>query len=235
MFKYRLSLIALALIAFLSMPQAQAADENASSPPVEEKPSKPDINPAVKKINFMLNDLVKKMDEEEKKHFYLGYSNYNLQGTVKMVQADVKNAIEACGKNNPDMKPKLNERYKTWDAAIAPVMKQSEANLDNMINAQDYAPKKDILAVFKQVDDAREKSESQIEKIPVTTPEACEYLINKMDETQNSMLSLLRSTLLTVPQAFGDEPLPVDPKANKADMEDHPPADGPQSEPVKPE
>lgn len=216
LFHFSLLLLLLTFAAFDGR-HVLAADEPVAEavPPVEEAAPAPEeskeqnvIRAETEKINAMLLKLVEKMNEDEKKHFFLGYSNYNLQGTVKMVQNDVANAIEACGKNNPDMKGALEARHKAWSEAIDPMMKESEANLENMIAVQEYASRDDVVAIFKQVDVTREKTQNQIEKIPVTSPEACEYLMNKMDETQDSMINLLRTTLLTVPQAFGEEAPP---------------------------
>ena len=146
-----------------------------------------------------LGEISNKLEGAEKHHFSLANSNYALISTVRTVQRDVGNAITACGENNPDMKPALNKRYNEWNAAITPIMDEAQGHLDNMIIAQDYAAPEDIKGIFKVMDDTRAKAESEIEKIPVTTPEACQYLIDKMDETQLSMTGLLRRTLISTP------------------------------------
>ena len=78
-------------------------------------------------------------------------------------------------------------------------MSEAQGHLDNMVLVQTYAPAKDIRGVFKVMDDARDKAETEIKKIPVTTPEACQYLLDKMDETQENMVKILRLTLTSHP------------------------------------
>ncbi|MCB1561941.1 MAG: hypothetical protein KDJ75_00050 [Alphaproteobacteria bacterium] len=153
-----------------------------------------------KAINLV--EFQKGLSPRDKQHFNILYANYNIAGVVKMVRADVANAIEQCSANNPDMADALNERYKKWDGAIDPVMAEADAMINNMLFAQDYADPKDIREVFQLIDDNRTQYQSEIKKVPVTTPEACEYLRNKMDETQETMTGLLEKTLVGLPQAM---------------------------------
>jgi hypothetical protein len=149
-----------------------------------------------------MGELLATLGPNQQKHFYLLYTNHNIISTVKVVQNDIGKAIKQCGENNPEMKEKLDAKHKEWDDTINPVLKDAEANIGNMIIAQEYAKEKEIKEILKMVDKAREKNNSQIEKIPVTTPEACEYLIGKMDETREGMKGMLSTTLITFPQAF---------------------------------
>jgi hypothetical protein len=168
-------------------------------------------------------DLTKKIAEglspEEQKHFFLIYNNYNLIGTVKMVQTDVGNAVKACGDANPDMKDAMSTRFGKWNDAVNPVIKEAQGNVDNMVIAQEYAKPADIKKVFKGLDKTRTLANKQIEKTPVTTKDACEYLLNTMDDTQENFVQLLRSTLVSAPVALPvTEPAQKEPE-KKADAE----------------
>lgn len=149
--------------------------------------------------------LRKNLEPRDQDHFTLLYSNHNLIETVKVVKTDVKNAINGCQKNNPDMKNDLSTRYKKWDGTIAPLIEEAQGHLSNMIIAQDYAAESDVREILDALDTSRKKAGDQITKIPVTTKEACAFLLEKMDETQQSMGALLRSTLISLPQVFPDE------------------------------
>ena len=132
----------------------------------------------------------------------MAYTSYNLIETVKIVQRDVSNAVDGCGNENPDMKNLMTQRFSAWNDAVNPVLEEASGHLDNMVIVQDYADPKDLRAIFTSADRAREHTNARIDKIPVTTKEACEFLLSKMDETQASMVALLRSTLISVPQVF---------------------------------
>ena len=217
-----LSTFALSAAAFAADEAAQPTEEqNApaeSATPVTE--IAPEQDPAmiahqesVEKVYAMMAALNEKLDEAGQKNFSLIYSNYNLVGTVKMVQGDVSTAIKKCGENNPDMKDKLDTRFKDWRGAIDPVIKQAEDKIDAMVKAQSYAKPKELRAIFSAIDDTRKKAQSRIEKIPVTTPEACGYLLEKMDETQESMLSLIQAVLVDK----AEEEIQPAPEAEKAE------------------
>lgn len=152
--------------------------------------------------------IAEKLSPGEQKHFLVLYNNYNLIGTVKMVQTDVGNAVAACGKENPDMKEALETRVAQWNAAINPVIKDAEANVDNMVVAQEYAKPADFKKLFKSLDKTRKLASEQVEKIPVTTKDACEYLLEKMNDTETNFVRLLRGTLMSAPQVLPIEPEP---------------------------
>lgn len=153
-------------------------------------------------IKKSITDIYDGLDDKQRQHFFLIYNNYNIIESVKIVRDDVSAAVKACGDNNPDIKVLMDSRYKTWSDSISPILKDSSANLQNMIIAQDYASSDELQNVLDTIDATRDMVNSQIEKVPVTSPEACEFLREKMDETQERLITLLKSALKTVPQMF---------------------------------
>jgi len=187
--------IALASL-FLITPAIAEETPQVEKPSAETKQSLEQIRQDMFK---KLGEISDKLEGAEKHHFNVAYNNYSLISTVRTVQKDVGGAITACGENNPDIKDKLDTRFKQWNDTVNPVMSEAQGHLDNMVLVQTYAPAKDIRGVFKVMDDARDKAETEIKKIPVTTPEACQYLLDKMDETQENMVKILRLTLTSHP------------------------------------
>jgi hypothetical protein len=154
---------------------------------------------AAQKVFEQTKKIAQGLSPAQQQHFFILYNNYNMIGTVKMVQGDIGKAVAACGKENPELKEKMDSRYKTWSEAIDPVVKESEGNVNNMVIAQDYAKPEELKDVFKGLDDTRKLANAQIEKTPVTTKDACEYLLNTMDDTQENFVQLLRRTLMSPP------------------------------------
>jgi len=100
------------------------------------------------------------------------------------------------------MKDALQSRYDEWDGALTPIIEDANANVDNMIIAQEYAKPRDIKKLLKFIDKKRVSRADDVKKFPVTSPEACEYLRNKMDDTQENLTTLLKSTLVSLPNAM---------------------------------
>jgi len=146
--------------------------------------------------------LTEGFDELSEQHFYALYGSYNMIQVVEGVREQVGDAVEKCVEANPDMKDALNTRFKDWDGALKPIIKDANANVDNMIAVQDYTKPRNIKKLLKHTDKMREDKNKELEKFPVTTPEACEYLRVKMDETQENLTALLQSTLVSLPQAM---------------------------------
>lgn len=171
----------------------------------DKKASEPAVVPAEKqkeKVRSHYEDLRALMEgrsKVEQRHFFTIYHTYNIIGTVEMVRDDVEKAVDACGDKNKEMKEKLKDRFKLWEDAVEPALDEAEAHVENMIDVQDYVDGDDIEDLLDEMDETREKTAKAIEKVPVTTPEACEFLHDKMDETQEKMVGLLRQLLVSVP------------------------------------
>ncbi len=189
------------MLMFASFPVLAEDKEDAAS----SKPS----------VQQKLDEFTQGFNEHERSHFLSIYSSYNLISVVEIVREDVETAIEKCADVNPDMEDALEERYEAWDDAIEPIMEEAESSLDNMIKVQDYASRGDIEDFFDLVEMYREEKTQDIDKMPVTTPEACEHLRSKMDETQENLTKLLRSTLVSLPPE-----LPIEEKAEDTPEEE---------------
>ena len=143
--------------------------------------------------------LMQTLTADQARHFMVMYANYNIYSMVQAVRADIGRAVEACAENNADMADTLHNKFDTWKKSVGDTMEEADANIQNLALAQTYIPESDLKALFKQVDDVRALNSSRFEKIPVTTPEACEFMLSKMDETQDNMNKMLRATLISYP------------------------------------
>ena len=146
-----------------------------------------------KAIHTQLNTMTDDLDAEQMDHVYTIYNGYNLIAVYKTVRRDVSAAVGQCGENNPDLKDKMDARLAEWKGTTEPAMEEAQGQLENSILVQDFVPKEAFDTLFELVDAQRDEDESQIDKIPVTTEEACLFLLGKMEETEKSMLGLLRT------------------------------------------
>jgi hypothetical protein len=150
-----------------------------------------------------LKEIVGGLEEQNQRHFLAIYSTYSTIAAVKTVQDDVGEAVKACGKENADMKDMMDTRYGKWNDALNPILKEAAGQVDNMIIVQDYEKPKNIKNFLKRIDDVRKKTSESLEKVPVTTKDACQHLHDKMDDTQATLTELLRETLLAIPLTIG--------------------------------
>jgi predicted nucleic acid-binding Zn-ribbon protein len=251
---YRLAFLSLLLSFVLTVPAAPvfaaapaASDEEPAQETADEDGKKEEAAPAQEEDPEILkrreeaeraseaayskmNKLLMRLSPPEQKHFIMMYTSHNVIQTVRVVQEDVGKAVAECGKNNPDMKEEMDAEHKEWNEAVNPVLKEAQANIDNMVVAQEYAPKAEMKSIFKAVDHARDETNDQIDKIPVTTPEACEYLLGKMEETKNNMVTMLKTTLMTFPRAFPDAEETEEPAEDEAVLAEEPAEEAPAAE-----
>lgn len=145
--------------------------------------------------------VLSKLDSQEAQHFMIIVANYNIISTVKAVQEDVGEASAACISNNKSMKDDITNRFDAWKSAVATPMVDANAGIQNMIMAQNYLPKAEFTSLFALIEDTRKYNSSRFETTPVTSPEACEFMVSKMDETQDQMVGMLNATLASYPAA----------------------------------
>lgn len=158
----------------------------------------PDKKLLLKKLAKYTNGL----EQKDARHFFVLYGNYSIVNSVRIVEKDVTAATEVCKKENPKMKDRIDERFAAWKKAIAGPKAEAEANIKNMSEAQTYMSQAEVNELFDLVDKTSEMAQSKFKKVPVSTPEACEFMLTKMDETQSTMISLLSATMKSLPLAL---------------------------------
>lgn len=182
-----------------------AADAGANGAPSSTDDSEKITDPVAKAKSKALNNkyvsVLANLDSREAQHFAIVIVNQNLIGTVKAVEEDVAMAVKGCAANNKQMADTVNNRFAQWKEAVKAPMTEAQANVDNMVLAQNYLSKEEFTNLFGLIDDVRKYNSSRFEKTPVTTPEACEFMLSKMDETEQHMVGMLRATLASYPAA----------------------------------
>lgn len=150
-------------------------------------------------LNGQIRGVAQSLAQAEMAHFGIIYSNYTIYSMVKAVRSDIEGAVNACIEKNPEMEDQIVKRWNAWNKSVGATMKEAHANIMAMTLAQDYAPKENMENIFSLVDATREANSSRFETIPADTPEACEFMLSKMDETQEQMNMMLVATIKSYP------------------------------------
>lgn len=158
----------------------------------KEKVADTPITKWIKAENAMLDSL----GRGSQKAFFVLRNKHSVIRSIGVVRRDIKNAVKACGKKNKDLKGPMNTRFKEWENAVLPILKDAEKFLELELKEQEAFHVTDYRHVMKLNDAAYKFSESKIQKTPVTTQEACEGLLNSMDETEDNLVSILQDILL---------------------------------------
>lgn len=181
--------------------QAQAQSQN-DAPVLPE-----DLKKTIVESQEAIEDFSDGLSEEAQRHFAIIYNTHNVIGVVEMVEDSLGKAVEACGAEHPGMKPDIDQEFKAWQQSVEDVKGEARANIENMIIAQDYASQDKIGTLLDQADAARIAGNNAIEKKPVTTRKACDNVMQKMSETKDRMIDLLRRTLVSFPRTLSKEPV----------------------------
>lgn len=142
------------------------------------------------------NKLIDTLNRSGKERFLIMRNKHSVIRTIKLVERDVGAAVKACGKNNADMKKDMDGRFKDWQNAIHPILKDAQKFLDKEIDEQQLVYPSDFRHVLKMNDKAYEYTEKQVIKEVVSSKEACEKLLASMDRSEDQLVQLLQDILI---------------------------------------
>lgn len=189
-------LLLLSVPMVLMSPYAQAQEKQDSVVRVEKKaPVKQQAD--VQKWIAAENAMIDKLSADDKETVYILRSKYATMRAVRMVEGDVGLAVKSCGKANPDMESAMEGRFADWKKAVNPILDTANKQLQKDIDAQKIVSAKEFRSVMALQDKASDVQEKKIQKIPVSTKESCQGLLESMDRTEDDIIQLLRKTLLT--------------------------------------
>lgn len=142
------------------------------------------------------NAMIEALPKENQKVFFVMRNKYNVIRSVRMVERDIKNAVQSCAKENKDIKDEINTRFDEWQNAIDPILKDANSFLDKELKQQKAFHVSDFKVVSKLNDKAFNFSEKQIEKKPVSSLKSCKSLIKSMNRSENQLVDLLQTILI---------------------------------------
>lgn len=142
------------------------------------------------------NKLLDSLPRANQEVFFILRNKHSVMRSINVVERDIKNAVKACGKANPDMESDMEARFKKWQNAVNPILKEADKFLKKELKEQEAFHVKDYKHVMKLNDKAYDFSESKITKTPVTEKESCEKLLASMDGTEENLINLLQDILL---------------------------------------
>jgi hypothetical protein len=159
------------------------------------------------------NKMIDPLNDLDKESVFILRNKYSTVRVIEVVERDIANAVKSCGKENPDMKSKMEGRFKQWKEAVNPVIDTAKKQLESDIANQTIVDVGEFKKVLKLNDEAYKYSEKQITKTPVSTKEACNSLLASMDDTESDMIKLLQQILL--PESVLRQRMYVRPESNK--------------------
>jgi hypothetical protein len=142
------------------------------------------------------NEVLNSLSKESQQVFFILRNKHSMMRSVDIVKRDVKNAVQKCSDKNVDMAEDMQTRYKKWSESIDPILNDAQEFLELELKEQQFFDVADYRRVVKMNDDAYEFSESKVKKQIVTTPEACQNLLESMDRTEEQLIDILQDALL---------------------------------------
>ncbi len=142
------------------------------------------------------NALLDRLPEQNKQTFFIIRSKHSTMRAIETVREDIGSAVQACSKENPDLKKQMNERFDAWKGSVNPVLKEARTFLKQELKEQTAFHMTDYNHIIKLNDKAYKFSNEQVKKTPVTSKDACLRLVKSMDRTEDNLISLMQDILI---------------------------------------
>ncbi|NCC22737.1 MAG: hypothetical protein EOM26_09795 [Alphaproteobacteria bacterium] len=153
----------------------------------------------IQQLELQTDALLQGLNEEELKYVYATRMRDGTLRAVRYIRGMVSGAVDACGAAQPDMKQALEERFAQWWETLGPLMAEAEENLDRTIADHSVPSPKAIRDHLTLVDKAAAFTRAKTERKYVTTRDACQYLLDNMDKTEEDLARKLQETLVSIP------------------------------------
>lgn len=158
-------------------------------PASAEEKAVPPMTETVKKLDMRTEAMLKNLDSNQMKQFQLIRGTHGTIRAVEHTQNIIGEAIASCGKENPEMKDELDQRYTAWRQGIMPTMEASKKRLQEMVLSQSFAKAKAVYSYLKLYDQV--STEQDIKTYPIKDEGECKSLLRNMDRKQDDIIRLM--------------------------------------------
>lgn len=178
-----------------NLPQSVPAEElEAEEDKAQLEPTKPKVGEKLIALEEYTAGLLKGLKPQQAQYIFQLRQEFGVIRSIQVVQKDIGKAVESCGNEHEDLKAPIMARYESWKAAVAPKLNAADNALKKAIGRQSFRPTVRVSMLLDHVEAAFEERDAQLEKVPVTTKDACQILQDSMDNTQENLLNLLDET-----------------------------------------
>ena len=148
-------------------------------------------NPYVLKAQDKAVEIAKTFTPIELENLAIVKDAFGILGAVSTTDKSVESAVKQCGKDNPDMKAEMDGQYGDWKGGVITVLGTKEKELKAAINDGRFSKPREVTAFLDLLDKAAQHSYDRMEKKIVSTPKACEGLLDSMDDSADKLEKMM--------------------------------------------
>ncbi len=165
--------------------QPVAASDN-EAPSLLENPYKDEVEEKARALQESLS-------EEEIERMGQLRNAFGVVRSIRHVRKSVSDAVDLCAKENPSLSKDIKAGFRDWDQDIRKNLNQHEKHLKNSVHRRYFDDPRAVQAYLDTLDKAAAHAENSVERVPVTTEEACQGLMASMDNTKEAIGQALGS------------------------------------------
>ena len=150
--------------------------------------------PKLRELEVYTASLLNGLEKYQAQYIYKIRQEFGVIRSVQVVKSDIGDAVKSCKEENPSIEEKITSRFESWNSEIISKLASADAALKEAIQRQSFRPTVRVNMLLDHVQAAFEERDSQLQKVPVTTLEACENLLKSLDNTEESLKTLIDET-----------------------------------------
>ncbi|MCB9980337.1 MAG: hypothetical protein H6863_04265 [Rhodospirillales bacterium] len=159
---------------------------------------KPVAGEKIRALEDYTAELLNGLEPAQAEYIFQIRMQYGIIHGVQTVRRDIGSAVKSCGDKNPEMAEEMTQGFRVWNEMVTPRLDKADAALKTAIQRQGFRPTVRLNMLLDHIQAAFQERDSQFEKIPVTTAEACRGLLDSLSETDDELNASLEETVQTL-------------------------------------
>jgi hypothetical protein len=171
-------------------PSSEMTDQQEDAAPVPVLKAGPKLH----KLEEYTAGLLSGLEPHQAEYIYKIRQEFGVIRSVQVIRSDIEAAVKSCGERNPDLQEEITARFQNWNDQILPKLAVADVALKDAIQRQNFRPTVRVTMLLDHVQAAFEERDAKLNKVPVTTHEACKSLMDSMDLTEKQLKDLMDQT-----------------------------------------
>ncbi len=182
----------------LSNPAANTSDDTAGSGQgnkAETALKDPEMNELNLRLRKTAEALFTNLSTQEMKDAYQLRTLHGIIKSVESVRQDLVNSTQSCIENHPDKRAEITDSFNRWKNEINPRLEKAAVTLDKRITENKAMPESLFRKYLALIDRMAETADSKVQKDYITSKEACDFLVKKLETSRDELSGVLNDIL----------------------------------------
>lgn len=155
----------------------------------------PEMNELNLRLRKTAEALFTNLSTQEMKDAYQLRNQHGIIKSVESVRQDLVNSTQSCIENHSDKRAEITDSFNRWKNEINPRLEKASINLDKRITENKAMPESLFRKYLALIERMAETADSKVQKDYITSKEACDFLVKKLETSRDELSGVLNDIL----------------------------------------